>query len=314
MRICLSFAALAAVLTMPTPSPAQPPKELGEVHWGRELKSAQAQAREAGKPVMLLFQEVPGCSGCQRYGAEVLSHPLIVEAAEDLFVPVAIFNNRDGLDQTVREAFGEPAWNFQVVRYLTSAGKDLIPREDGVWSVGATAQRMSAALQNAGRPVPRYLESLTSETRRGEWLTGAFAMYCFWDGEAKFGGLDGVVETEAAFIDGNEVVRVTFDPRVVAWAKLVRAAEGFDCAHRVYAPNAALAKETKSRNPVTTFEPASCRRAPESDQKHALRGGIVRSLGLTPLQSARVNAAVARGDSAGVRDWLSPRQSARWTR
>ncbi|XAL99693.1 hypothetical protein OT109_19205 [Phycisphaeraceae bacterium D3-23] len=43
-----------------------------------------------------------------------MSHPLIVEAAEDLFVPVAIHNNKDGHDGEVRERFDEPAWNYPV--------------------------------------------------------------------------------------------------------------------------------------------------------------------------------------------------------
>ena len=45
---------------------------------------------------MLLFQEVPGCSTCRNYGHNVLSHPLMVEAIESLFVPLAIFNNKEG--------------------------------------------------------------------------------------------------------------------------------------------------------------------------------------------------------------------------
>ncbi|MFT5732107.1 MAG: hypothetical protein ACJAZN_000172 [Planctomycetota bacterium] len=35
-------------------------REFGDVQWGRELEPALASAAESKKPVMLLFQEVPG--------------------------------------------------------------------------------------------------------------------------------------------------------------------------------------------------------------------------------------------------------------
>ena len=36
------------------------PPELGRVRWGRDLDAALARCREDGRPVFLLFQEVPG--------------------------------------------------------------------------------------------------------------------------------------------------------------------------------------------------------------------------------------------------------------
>lgn len=36
------------------------PAETGIVTWGRDLDAALAQSASSGKPVMLLFQEVPG--------------------------------------------------------------------------------------------------------------------------------------------------------------------------------------------------------------------------------------------------------------
>jgi len=39
---------------------ASQPIELGRVRWGREREAALAQARRSGKPLVLLFQEVPG--------------------------------------------------------------------------------------------------------------------------------------------------------------------------------------------------------------------------------------------------------------
>ncbi|NNC90828.1 MAG: hypothetical protein HKN82_20430 [Akkermansiaceae bacterium] len=39
--------------------PAQP-VELGAVRWSRDLDAALASSAKSGKPVLLLFQEVPG--------------------------------------------------------------------------------------------------------------------------------------------------------------------------------------------------------------------------------------------------------------
>jgi len=36
------------------------PVEIGAVKWSRDLNASYAKAKETGKPVFLLFQEVPG--------------------------------------------------------------------------------------------------------------------------------------------------------------------------------------------------------------------------------------------------------------
>ena len=35
-------------------------EELGNVAWGRDLDAAKAKSAETGKPILVLFQEVPG--------------------------------------------------------------------------------------------------------------------------------------------------------------------------------------------------------------------------------------------------------------
>jgi len=156
---------LAAFLMMaPGARADKNPIEIGAVRWGRDLDGALQKSGETGRPVLVLFQEVPGCSGCQNFGQTVLTHPLVVEAVEDEFLPVLVYNNRVGRDRELLERFGEPAWNFQVVRFLDAAGRDIIPRKDRVWTAGHLARRMIEALQAAKRPVPKYLQALSEET------------------------------------------------------------------------------------------------------------------------------------------------------
>jgi hypothetical protein len=42
------------------------PVEVGKVKWERDYESALTSAKKSGKPVFLLFQEVPGCAGPER--------------------------------------------------------------------------------------------------------------------------------------------------------------------------------------------------------------------------------------------------------
>ena len=47
---------------------AQSIVELGDVTWLRNLEEAKVKAAELDKPIFVLFQEVPGCPTCQRFG------------------------------------------------------------------------------------------------------------------------------------------------------------------------------------------------------------------------------------------------------
>ncbi len=120
-----------------------------------------------GRPVFLLFQEVPGCRGCQDFGRTVLSNPRMVAAIETEFIPVLVYNNRGGKDRQLLERFNEPAWNFQVVRFLDAEGRDIIPRKDRVWTVRHLASRMIETLQAADRPVPDVLRTLAEKSPLG---------------------------------------------------------------------------------------------------------------------------------------------------
>ncbi|MAW62128.1 MAG: hypothetical protein CMJ94_15030 [Planctomycetes bacterium] len=44
----------------PVQGVVEQPVELGQVRWRRDLDAALAEAKAADKPVLLLFQEVPG--------------------------------------------------------------------------------------------------------------------------------------------------------------------------------------------------------------------------------------------------------------
>ena len=59
-------------------------------------------------------------------------------------------------------------------------------------------------------------------------------MYCFWTGEKVYGQLEGVLETEAGFMGGREVVKVTYNPEVLSYGDLLKQGKGASCADHVY--------------------------------------------------------------------------------
>ncbi len=83
--------------------------ELGTVTWQRDLPAAFAQAQKGGKPVFLLFQEIPGCDTCTGFGKDVLSHALLAAAIEQCFVPVVARNNVEGAEKDILQRYQEPA-------------------------------------------------------------------------------------------------------------------------------------------------------------------------------------------------------------
>jgi len=283
---------------------AQQPEAVGRVSWGRDLDAALAASKGSGKPVFALFQEVPGCVGCRQFGRDVLSDALIVEAIETEFTPLLIHNNTAGADAQVLQRFGEPAWNYQVVRFLDAAAKDLIPRQDQVWTTGPLVERMIAALGKAGRVAPNYLKLLAAQ-HSPILKQAVFAMSCFWTGEMELGKIDGVVHTEAGFMLGHEVTRVAYDPEAITLPALIAEAEKVRCANSVWVPEIDLPLASANRLEVGAI--AGYRSAPASDQKKQIEGTTVAALHLQGAQATKVNAWI-RVDAAKALTYLTPAQ------
>ena len=297
----------ALVITASFQTLARPPAELGSVNWQRDLSFALDQSKKSGKPVFLLFQEVPGCATCSIYGQQILSHPLIVEAIEDLFIPVFVYNNRSGRDRKILNQYQEPSWNFPVVRYLKPDGTDLIPRKDRIWKIDSTISRMIKALETSENEVPNYLRLLAGEYPSHKLEKATFAMHCYWEGEARLGSLDGVVQTRAGWYSGNEVVEVIFSPDVIRYQDLLKNAQKMNCASRVFAHTNSQLKIAKDRigNQAKKIN-ESARDAKDSDQKFALKRTPLQYLPLTPAQATKVNADLRLRKNP--ERWLSPRQ------
>lgn len=291
MKSLLLLPILALASCHAEPRKNNNPIEVGDVSWGRDLTTALTTSKETGKPVFLLFQEVPGCAGCQQFGQDVLSDPNIVHMIEENFVPLLIHNNKGGADAEVLKKYNEPAWNFQVVRFLDSNGKDLIPRKDRIWTAEALTPRINAALEKAGRPQAAALPPT-------ERL--AICQYCFWTGELKIGAIEGVTRTEAGFFDGREVTLVTYNPSEISPAEIFQQAKLDGVASAAYL-------DDPSKLPGSKKLTSAYRPAPASDQKKQIQGTRFEKLTLTPEQATKVNA-YARTNPSKAIEYLTPAQ------
>ena len=282
------------------------PVELGQVRWLRDMDMAQYKAKKEGMPILILFQEVPGCLTCQRYGQQVLSHPLIVEAIESCFVPLAIYNNVGGTDAEVVRYFNEPSWNNPVLRVIDAKKIDVLPRFSGSCAPSEVVDYLVKALNEAEIDVPQYLLLLKSELNGNEkFATVTLGMHCFWTGEKVLGGMEGVLRTEAGFMQGQEVVNVCYNPEILSFEALLMASTQMNCADRVFTDEgseqkvAAFALGSKRISGSETFRP-------DQDQKFYLSKTHYAGVPMSPMQAMKSNVLVGSGKNPN--NVLSPLQ------
>lgn len=291
---------------------APPPHpELGRATFETNFKQAQSHAKARGKPMFVLFDEVPGCSTVQAYGRDVLSHPLIVDAIETAFVPTFVKNNAgpQSPHTKVLKRYGEPAWNNPVGRVVDATGTPILPRLSGDYSLGATARYLVLGLKESGETIPPYLQLLADVETAKEQRTlerAQFSMYCFWSGEVGLGEVDGVVSTRPAHASAGEVVEVTFDRSKISYAELATRTR------RNRVATTAIPLSNAQRDAALAAKLTVARASPlrdaTSDDNYQLSRSPLRFLPMTDAQRTKVNAAVGRGTNPNV--WLSPRQRA----
>jgi peptide methionine sulfoxide reductase MsrA len=291
--------------------PNDNPTELGKVHWLRDYSEALAAAKQKNLPVFILFQEVPGCSNCTTFGSQILSQPLIVEAIETCFVPLCIYNNKDGKDKEVLQKYNEPTWNNPVIRIVDQGGKDIVPRQPDFRSTSKTLSTIITAISTSKREVPAYLKLLLQEMEAKEASTVSEAylsMYCFWSGEKEISTISGVLGTEAGYMHGKEVVKVTFNNEVTKLSTIYNKAQKVGCADNAYA-------DISNANDMPVTPTAIYRK--DREDKYYLSKSAYKTVPMTELQKTKVNGAIATGSNP--EQYLSPRQisilkNSKWTK
>lgn len=187
--------------------------ELGKVTWLRDYDEALAESKTTNKPVLLFFQEIPGCSTCVNYGRDVLSHPLMVELIENEFVPLAIYNNKPGKDAEILKRYNEPSWNNPVTRFIDSNGRDIIQKLSNNYHPLGLYNKIIEVLTALEKAIPTYGKLLGDnlKIKYGLAATTIFETPCFWSGETSLAQHPAVLSTEAGWISHKEVVKIYYD-------------------------------------------------------------------------------------------------------
>ncbi len=265
-------------------------EELGKVSWYRDYDEALKLAKEQDKSVLILFQEVPGCATCRNYGHNVLSHPLMTQVIENLFIPLVIYNNKGKKDKLILQKFKEPSWNNPVVRIINTQEKDIVKRLASDYSAIGLYKAMENALKAEKKSIPDFMkllgEELTSH-KTGNIKETYFKMYCFWTGEKHLGSADGVLSTEAGFIGHNEVVKVRYDSKTLDKKYLLK-----------YAAEADFF-------PIANNDSY---KVSDKDKSYYLQHTDYKYIPMTELQRTKINSALGKRQSP--RKYLSPQQIA----
>lgn len=202
-------------------------------------------------------------------------------------MPALVRNNVEGREREVLERFGEPTWANPSARVVRADTEASLVQLSGVYSLGGVLNAAARGLEASGERVPPWLKLHAVSGRRAR---ATFAMACFWTGEARLGGLEGVLSTRTGWRGRSEVVEVDYDPSLIAEAKLRAVAERMDCAQ--------------------PFDAQASFRATPKDDKYQIRRSLLRFLPLSPTQASRINATGGRD----LGSLLSPRQAALWAR
>lgn len=279
-------------------------EELGNVNWSRSYNEALKKAQQENKPLFILFQEIPGCSTCKNYGNNLLTHPHIVESIETYFIPLAIRNNKGGIDAEILRKFKEPAWNNPVARIIDpNSEKDIVKRLNGRYDMESLISTISNGILASNQLIPEYLRLLHQEHSAQDIRETHLAMYCFWSGEKNLGNLNGIIETKAGFMNGSEVVKIKYDANRVDEKSLIEYAASKNCADAVYSNDKreiTVANKLKLKtNKLGTFRP-------DNQPKYYTYNSEYKFLPMTSLQALKVNALIASKISPD--DYLSPRQ------
>jgi hypothetical protein len=203
-----------------------PPDETATIPWLDDLDCALAQSKASGQPVLALFHDTPDCADCRSLWNDLSSHPLLAEAAADACVVLRLNPHQAQRFTTARAP----------LMFLNVAGQPLLPPPSHPYVSHRLALRMQHALHAAHRPVPRDLQALAMEQEVAKHKRSAFAMFCYWIGEYALGKIEGVISTEAGWLEGHEVTLVTSHQDHLTLPQLAHQAAEVTCARKVFAP------------------------------------------------------------------------------
>ena len=151
-------------------------------------------------------------------------------------------------------------------------------RVAGNYSATGLYSAMEEVLLKEKKVIPEYMKILKSElfSTNSNTEDKYFQMYCFWTGEKHLGAKDGVVKTEAGFMNGAEVVKVTYDKNKIQEEDLNSHGVKGNC-------------RPISSGDVGRYSPS------EKDHYYQLQHSNFKYLPLTEVQKTKINSNLSKG-------------------
>lgn len=313
--------------------------ELGCIQFEyQSIEEAQQAAARRQIPILCIEAEVPGDVTS---GQTIFSHPLIVEAAESLFVTVQGRQLEPQDDDNCDRRFFCNSSCRTRVRILDHKGVDVLAPVEHM-TVAEVVSALVRGLEAYGIHVPQYLKLLfeeetgklqvLSKTRfrktEGEAVFGIFDPVA---AEVEFAGVEGVLSTRSGALVRQAVVRVTYDTQRLTYGELVRHAlrrtgatsiyyesnderiaaqlevqhfQDYRKVQRRYAVDATTEDSIPDIKVLEQFGNVRADRYP----KPALKKSILRFVPLTDLQATRANRLIHYQKFDEAMHLLSPRQ------
>ena len=215
-------------------------EELGNIHFEFDsLEEARRASARREQPILCIEAEFPGDVTT---GTTIFSHPLIVEAAESLFVTVQPRqlepqDENDGVDDSFGYSFDRRFFTKSScrtrVRILDDRGMDVLSPVENM-SLSQVLHSMVSGLESYRTHVPKYLQlfleeesgkhQVLSKTRsRDIQRRAVFGMFNSVKAEVAFAELDGVLSTRSGvFGNRQQAVEVIYDSSRLSFCALVR--------------------------------------------------------------------------------------------
>lgn len=300
-----------------------PHEELGAITYHYScLEEAKCEANRTGKPILCFAIQIPGD---QDVGREIFSHPLVVEAAETLFVTVRTSTNDQVTSNSMSSCRSSKRCRTEV-RVLDNSGIDVVVGiSDNLISLASMMSLMVSGLNSLRQPIPTYVLLMEEEAcgRLRYSSSGAaqridrqavFGMEDSQIGEVECGDLEGVLATRVGYIGRQRVVQVTYDSSRLCYGNLTHFALQRKIADIIYYRTndekiaARMEVQRMEAKSDLVHHTSTCTIQPDVDPKHALRQTMLRYVPMTDLQATKANRLVAVGVFNEAMHLLSPRQ------
>jgi hypothetical protein len=288
-----------------------------------DLHEAKREAKRERKPIF-----------CTRTGADfnkfihcsALTHPLIVEAVESLFVTVT-----SDIDLEVP---GAPM--CAMLEILDEKGTPVLPHIGGdlllIRNLVVVVQLLVESLTKCSIEVPKYLQLLLEEEsgrlevlpsgkRRKLDRIAIFGVCNSHVSEAKLANAAGVLDIQAGLYKGRQVLQVTYASRVTSFDSLSRYALSKNFATSIYyqsqdefvVARSVCDQLQRSYHIIEKMEDSSLINN-IVDGRSGVRKTALRYVPMTSLQKVHANKLVHEGKFNEASHLLSPRQAERMMR